>query len=215
MWNLYTAARNLGLIAIHFIAFTVGQRPSACDVPMDEGQLGDNPSMKFYYNAVTDHCNIFAYRGAGGNANRFFTDKYCMKNCSRIADEVYPDDDRACLLPVDAGDCKGRLLLFYFDSSKKKCKPFLYGGCGGNGNRFILPKICNSFCASKMGGPPGDADEESEVDEGLAVGLGMGCAVLLILAVALALFFTQKKKRAKRQAAKHHQEPLNKGIEMS
>ncbi|XP_067871222.1 BPTI/Kunitz domain-containing protein [Heterodontus francisci] len=215
MWNLYTSVGSVGLLAIHFIVYTVGQKPLACNLPLDEGERGDNPSIKFYYDTSTDRCKIFAFRGAGGNANRFFTDKYCMRNCSSLADEIYPDDDRACLLTMDPGDCKGRLLLYYFDNKKKKCKAFLYGGCGGNGNRFFLASMCNSFCASKMGGPPGeDDDEESEVNEGLAVGLGMGCAVLLTLAVALTVFFTQRKKRAKKPGTKSHMEPLTKGIEM-
>ncbi|XP_072409413.1 boophilin-H2 isoform X1 [Chiloscyllium punctatum] len=240
MWNLDIFTGCIGLLAVHFIAFTVGQRPLACNLPMDEGQAGDNPSVKFYYNQTSDRCKIFAYRGAGGNANRFFTDKHCMRNCSSLAADIYPNDDRACLLPKDPGDCKGRLLLYYFDSAKKKCKTFLYGGCGGNGNRFFLLDACNSFCISKMGGPPVEDDDESEVDEGkilwslrnyesgllqllsdgliwmkgLAVGLGMGCAVLLTLAVALAVFFTQRKKRVNKPARKSHEEPLNKGIEM-
>uniref|UniRef100_UPI00398F8AD5 boophilin-H2 n=1 Tax=Pristiophorus japonicus TaxID=55135 RepID=UPI00398F8AD5 len=129
---------------------TGSQYRAACEMPMDEGQVGDKPTINFYYNATLDRCKIFAYRGAGGNENRFLTDKYCMTNCSYLANEIYPDDDRACMLQKDAGSCKGRILLFYFDSAKKKCKTFLYGGCGGNGNRFLLASRCNTLCASKM-----------------------------------------------------------------
>ncbi|XP_020388205.2 BPTI/Kunitz domain-containing protein [Rhincodon typus] len=214
MANIDFFTGYMGLLAVHFVAFAVGQRPLACNLPMDEGQIGDSPSVKFYYNQTSDRCKIFAYRGAGGNANRFFTDEHCMRNCSSLADDIYPNDAQACLLPKDPGDCKGRLLLYYFDNAKKKCKTFLYGGCGGNGNRFFFLSACNSHCASKMGGPPVQDDDESEVNEGLAVGLGMGCAVLLTLAVALAVFFTQRKKRVKKLARKSHEEPLNKGIEM-
>ncbi|XP_069759010.1 inter-alpha-trypsin inhibitor isoform X2 [Narcine bancroftii] len=186
----------------------------ACSLPMDEGQTGDRPSVNFYYKPAADRCNIFAYRGAGGNANRFATDKSCMKNCSDLADEIYPDNDQVCLLRKEQGECKGRHLLFYFDLAKKKCKTFLYGGCGGNGNRFLFSNVCHKICAKWMEGPPGEADDESEVDEGLAVGLGMGCAVLIILMVALVVFLTQRMKRDRKAVSKNIEETLTTGIEM-
>ncbi|XP_051898388.1 BPTI/Kunitz domain-containing protein isoform X2 [Pristis pectinata] len=166
MQNRHCVTQSLGLLVVHFMVLSLGQKPEACNLPVDEGQMGDNPSVNFYYNINTDRCNIFAYRGAGGNANRFATDKSCMRNCSDHADEIYPEGVQACLLPKDQGECKGRHLMFYFDLAKKKCKSFLYGGCGGNGNRFLLSGRCNEFCASWMGGAPGEADDESEVDEG-------------------------------------------------
>ncbi|XP_062927033.1 BPTI/Kunitz domain-containing protein [Mobula hypostoma] len=214
MQHQYHMTQGLVLLVVHFTALSLGQKPEACNLPMDEGQTGNNPSVRFYYDKPTDRCKIFAYRGAGGNANRFAADKACMKNCSDRADETYPEGDRACLLPKDPGECKGRYLLFYFDLAKKKCKTFLYGGCGGNGNRFLFSKICAKVCATKMEGPPGEADDESEVNEALVVGLGMGCAVVITLIVALAVFLIQRTKRNRKPVTKYIEDPLTRGIEM-
>lgn len=36
--------------------------------------------------------------------------------------------------------------MWYFDHPMQKCREFLYGGCGGNGNRFDSQEACERRC---------------------------------------------------------------------
>ncbi|RWS14371.1 hypothetical protein B4U79_06247 [Dinothrombium tinctorium] len=38
-------------------------------------------------------------------------------------------------------------MRFYFDFKHRMCKPFRWGGCGGNKNNFENFNECLSFCA--------------------------------------------------------------------
>lgn len=51
---------------------------------------------------------------------------------------------------MDEGDCKAHIPMFYYDPKDMKCKSFIYGGCGGNDNRFETEKQCMTTCASKV-----------------------------------------------------------------
>uniref|UniRef100_A0A3B3SUN5 BPTI/Kunitz inhibitor domain-containing protein n=1 Tax=Paramormyrops kingsleyae TaxID=1676925 RepID=A0A3B3SUN5_9TELE len=42
----------------------------------------------------------------------------------------------ACSLPMETGGCQNYTLKWYFDSSKKECSRFWFGGCDGNDNKF-------------------------------------------------------------------------------
>ena len=53
----------------------------------------------------------------------------------RIFINFVPD---ICTLPKKVGDCKASIKQWYFDNESKKCEWFLYGGCDGNANRYIL-----------------------------------------------------------------------------
>ncbi len=43
-------------------------------------------------------------------------------------DSVKPD---RCTLVPDAGHCRAAFPKFYFEKNEKKCKQFIWGGCGG------------------------------------------------------------------------------------
>ncbi|XP_067043779.1 PI-stichotoxin-She2a-like isoform X1 [Acropora muricata] len=51
-----------------------------------------------------------------------------------------------CSSQPDTGPCRGYFPKFYFDPSDKKCKEFIYGGCGGNGNRYDTKGECKNTC---------------------------------------------------------------------
>ena len=51
-----------------------------------------------------------------------------------------------CRLPKIVGICRLSVPSFYFDRATLQCQSFLYGGCGGNGNRFNSLEECQSLC---------------------------------------------------------------------
>lgn len=52
-----------------------------------------------------------------------------------------------CHLPLGDGHCEAYHPMYYFDSEKKSCRRFIYGGCGGNANKFGTKEACESRCS--------------------------------------------------------------------
>ncbi|XP_008117935.1 chelonianin [Anolis carolinensis] len=68
-----------------------------------------------------------------------------------------------CLLPPKQGKCEAYIPSFFFNPKSGKCEKFIYGGCGGNENRFGTEKECLQACSEKPGvcpatTPPGELD---------------------------------------------------------
>ena len=51
-----------------------------------------------------------------------------------------------CLQKKDQGNCEALIPSFYFDATSGICKSFIYGGCGGNSNRFPTQQECEQAC---------------------------------------------------------------------
>lgn len=51
-----------------------------------------------------------------------------------------------CHERVDAGPCDQWQTRYYFNQDARRCEPFTYGGCQGNGNRFNSESECQSIC---------------------------------------------------------------------
>ncbi|XP_075199632.1 uncharacterized protein LOC142302455 [Anomaloglossus baeobatrachus] len=56
-----------------------------------------------------------------------------------------------CMQPMDEGFCSQYTLLWYFHLKADECRPFVYGGCGGNHNRFKSKEKCERRCKIKAG----------------------------------------------------------------
>ncbi|XP_036905699.1 collagen alpha-1(VII) chain isoform X1 [Sturnira hondurensis] len=59
------------------------------------------------------------------------------------------DGDDPCSLPLDEGSCTAYTLRWYHRAvarSTEGCRPFIYGGCGGNANRFGTREACERRC---------------------------------------------------------------------
>ncbi|KAH8392557.1 hypothetical protein KR215_011135 [Drosophila sulfurigaster] len=55
----------------------------------------------------------------------------------------------SCYEPVsNRGYCFGFYKLWSFDYTTGQCVPFVYGGCGGNNNRFESREQCEFLCFS-------------------------------------------------------------------
>lgn len=51
-----------------------------------------------------------------------------------------------CRPKKDPGPCRGTILRWYYDDEVEFCRPFLYGGCLGNSNRFKSEDECKEKC---------------------------------------------------------------------
>ncbi|XP_075547382.1 uncharacterized protein LOC142581818 [Dermacentor variabilis] len=56
-------------------------------------------------------------------------------------------DPESCRLEPERGLCYAAFTLYYFDAAAGTCEEFLYGGCGGNANRFGSLEECLATCA--------------------------------------------------------------------
>ena len=52
----------------------------------------------------------------------------------------------SCEVEADRGECKETIPRFFFNPRKGVCEPFIYGGCGGNGNNFESLEECLQQC---------------------------------------------------------------------
>lgn len=52
-----------------------------------------------------------------------------------------------CQLPVSPGECESYQVRYYYDAPSEQCESFIYGGCGGNENRFDTEAGCKLRCA--------------------------------------------------------------------
>ena len=52
-------------------------------------------------------------------------------------------------MPVDPGQrCIGSISQWYYSPDSMICKPFIFGGCGGNSNRFTSESACLRECTA-------------------------------------------------------------------
>lgn len=65
--------------------------------------------------------------------------------------DVKPTD--LCSFPTDPGTCDGKERRFTYNSITKRCQAFIYSGCGGNENNFVLRKNCIAKCKGRKGMP--------------------------------------------------------------
>jgi hypothetical protein len=52
-----------------------------------------------------------------------------------------------CHQPLETGPCDQWTTRYHYESHSRRCEPFTYGGCEGNGNRFISQTECESTCS--------------------------------------------------------------------
>lgn len=53
-----------------------------------------------------------------------------------------------CWAQAESGPCRAMLERWYFNPKKRRCVPFLFGGCGGNRNNFESEEYCLAVCGS-------------------------------------------------------------------
>ena len=53
-------------------------------------------------------------------------------------------------MPSEQGDCKAQKKRFFYNAETGDCEHFVYGGCPGNGNRFISLDACRRVCKQQV-----------------------------------------------------------------
>nr|DAC80554.1 TPA_inf: conotoxin superfamily conkunitzin 3 [Conus magus] len=76
----------------------------------------------------------------------------CLPALTVGESEPTPD---VCLQPKVVGPCKAKFRSYYYDSDLDTCQMFIYGGCGGNGNRFLTKDACLNTCIYPLTGNQG------------------------------------------------------------
>lgn len=57
-------------------------------------------------------------------------------------------DKASCKLPSDTGNCRALFRMWHYKSEANKCEQFIFGGCGGNENKFLTEEECKTACAT-------------------------------------------------------------------
>ncbi|CAD0206642.1 unnamed protein product [Chrysodeixis includens] len=114
-----------------------------CSLEIDPG-LCLRATVRFGYDVAHRKCVGFIFGGCGGNKNSFST----LEDCQRffhITTYKVPKDIK-CLVHREAGRCLAYIPSFAYDANLNECVPFVYGGCGGNDNRFETKEECEEDC---------------------------------------------------------------------
>ncbi|KAI0222576.1 Kunitz-type serine protease inhibitor 6 [Lamellibrachia satsuma] len=149
-------------------------RPLYCYLPAVKG-LCKAYMPSWFYNKRTGSCEKFIYGGCGGNRNRFPSQLACMvtcrvkkRRCSPVMCTLYckygfkrdqygcpicacrlPPRPLFCYLPAVKGLCKAYMPSWFYNKRTGSCEKFIYGGCGGNRNRFSSQLACMVTCRVK------------------------------------------------------------------
>ncbi|XP_051542343.1 boophilin-H2 [Myxocyprinus asiaticus] len=195
--------KSVGLLYFLVVFLTCGQVSVSsmglqCTDPIDEGE-GKDKLYRFHFDPQLGLCTPFFYKGQGGNNNSFDSDQECMKACSPKYKEIYPSEDEVCSLELDYGSCFAMIPKFYYDSTEKNCRTFLYGGCQGNGNRFDTRKECQMMCQARSGRLLTAEDypnpDQKTVNAGLIVGILGGLVFVGAVISAIVMFVLHKKSK--------------------
>ncbi|XP_063221793.1 papilin isoform X2 [Bacillus rossius redtenbacheri] len=143
-----------------------GNAQDICALPRVVGPCRGRQT-NWHYDPASDSCQEFEYGGCQGNGNRFADQQACEERCQRSraiatarptpgpVSTAYPaavlQPSDICLAPVTRGPCSEEHPAWYFDGYSRTCQAFVYGGCGGNANRFESEEQCERQCGSFIG----------------------------------------------------------------
>ena len=54
-----------------------------------------------------------------------------------------------CALANETGNCEAYIPSYYYDHEIGQCRQFIWGGCGGNKNRFSSREECEAQCSAQ------------------------------------------------------------------
>ncbi|KAK6753411.1 hypothetical protein RB195_012790 [Necator americanus] len=136
-----------------------------CLHPKDPGNCRGQ-FIRWYWDNERKLCDVFTYTGCQGNGNNYASREECLAICHKEAAPVVESDfSNVCKHDVDAGECNGVFQRFAFDTESGECRPFTYGGCGGNGNNFATLAECRIKCQKVALSPGNLCEHDIEVGE--------------------------------------------------
>lgn len=138
-----------------------------CQLPAEIGECQDYDA-KWYYDTKDKRCRQFYYGGCGGNKNNFDSEEDCMARCEHEEEKPEPpvqthpeqpyepqelpkEDEptypaEICMLRSETGSCHRFETKWHYSPTEGICTQFVYGGCGGNKNRFDSYEDCDQMC---------------------------------------------------------------------
>ncbi|KAL3085166.1 hypothetical protein niasHS_010235 [Heterodera schachtii] len=143
-----------------------------CESDIDEGQCRST-FIRYAFDRQTGECRQFKYGGCGGNGNNFATLADCKKRCTPPETEILSNN--ICEHRIDPGECSGVFHRFGYDTDSNRCKQFMYGGCGGNGNNFATVADCKVACVRSE--CPKTEPKDCDLTRCQLVKDGRGCAL--------------------------------------
>ncbi|XP_077993486.1 uncharacterized protein LOC144447374 isoform X2 [Glandiceps talaboti] len=86
---------------------------------------------------------------------RYFTLQICVLVLLAVtladnSNNVGEENDNPCMTKSVTGPCRAYLQRWAWDSIRKDCVRFIYGGCQGNGNNFLTKEECVDSCLTKI-----------------------------------------------------------------
>ena len=71
---------------------------------------------------------------------------HCTYTCIFSGTTTAPTMPEYCTLPPVSGMCEAYMPSFFYNATSGMCESFVYGGCGGNDNRFGTYEDCLLKC---------------------------------------------------------------------
>ncbi|KAI6190323.1 hypothetical protein M3Y97_00105300 [Aphelenchoides bicaudatus] len=119
---------------------------SACFQEIDPGQCEATEEPKnttrYAYLSTLKTCKSFEYTNCAGNENNFKSETDCKDFCGSL---ITPNSDK-CIYQPDWGPCNQLRYMWFYNLTSGLCEQFLWGGCGGNPNRFASFELCQVTC---------------------------------------------------------------------
>ena len=74
------------------------------------------------------------------------TDDFSMVSGHVFDPWPFLGDVGLCSLSMEVGNCKAKVVRYFFNQEVQECEPFVYSGCGGNANKFVSRSKCQEHC---------------------------------------------------------------------
>lgn len=179
-----------------------------CEAPYETGPCRA-AMRRWFYNKETGNCQTFIYGGCRGNKNNHMTEESCKATCTGVAvlpsykknpqEDKRPDATERCGLSPDTGMCRAAFPKFYYDSDSASCQSFVYGGCGGNANKFDSLEECMSAC-SGAGRYDGHGKSRSRGTAAFFLFITLAAIAALLLAT-LVIMTVRRHRRSRRYSS--------------